>query len=450
MTDALRAATADYAEIRIELNEGVSMAYRGRELDSATSACYVGGIVRACRRGGWGVVTFDTLDSLPDRVREACVCASLVGREKTELAEVPPVCFESRARLEHDFRGVSLDDKLARMAHYNRILLGADPSIQTSWVNYADSFRTVWFASTRGTFFMEERPRVACVLSATAREGAHVQMAFDSTASATTYDVVLGLESRAEEIGRRAASLLRAPKADAGPQTVILDTHLAGIFVHEAFGHLSEGDAIYENPKLRDIMTLGREVGVPELNVWDDGSHPGTTATHRVDDEGTPTQKTGLIRNGVLAGHLHSLETAAKMGAAATGNARAVRRSCPPIVRMTNTYIDKGPLTREELFKGVDRGIYACDGFGGQTQLEMFTFSAAYGRRIENGQLGDIVRDVTLTGNVFQTLRRIDGIANDLTLHESAGGCGKAGQAPLPTTLGSPHIRIRDVLVGGK
>jgi TldD protein len=117
---------------------------------------------------------------------------------------------------------------------------------------------------------------------------------------------------------------------------------------------------------------------------------------------------------------------------------------------MTNTYIADGDMSIEPLFTDVHKGIYACDAFGGQTEFEMFTFSAGYGYRIENGEIGELVRDVVLTGNVFQTLKAIDGIANDLEIYETAGGCGKAGQAPLPVGFGSPHIRIQDVVIGGE
>ena len=253
-----------------------------------------------------------------------------------------------------------------------------------------------------------------------------------------------------KKVAERAIALLKAPKCDGGAHTVILNRRLGGVFVHEAFGHLSEADFIYENPKMRELMVPGKKMGVEKLNIFDDGSFRAAAGTISFDDEGTPAGKNCLIRNGVLAGHLHSLETAAKMGAKPTGNARAVRRFNSPIVRMTNTYIENGDMPIEELFAGVDDGIYACDAFGGQTMFEMFTFSAAYGYRIRNGKIGELVRDVVLTGNVFEILNNIDGIANDFEMLSGAGGCGKGGQFPLPVGFGAPHIRIRNVVVGGK
>jgi len=450
LVEALKKSDADYTEIRIETEEGSRIAFRGKDLDSAGTSSYCGGIVRACTKGGWGLVAFDSLDDLDYPVQEACRCAALVGKESTELAEVDSVNDERTAVFANDFRNVSISDKLALIQKYNDIVLHANPSVESTGVSYTDRLRTVYFASSRGSYFMEERPRVTCVLQATARDGSLIQRAHKSVGSATTYDVVLGLEAEAKRVGDRAAALLKAPKVDGGPRTVIMDPVMAGVFVHEAFGHLSEADFLYENPKMRELMHVGREVGVKEFNVIDEGAYPDSIGSLSYDDEGTPTGKTYLVKEGVLAGHLHSLETAAKMGVAPTGNARAIGRGKPPLVRMTNTYIENGEFSPEELFSGVDDGIYACGFFGGQTQFEMFTFSAAYGYRIKNGEKAELVRDVTFSGNLFETLKAIDGIGNDLDIHQGSGGCGKGGQSPLPVGLGGPHVRIRDVIVGGK
>jgi len=451
--DALTRSGADYTDIRVETVDATAIAYRGEEAERVSSSKMTGGVVRACTRGGWGITTFEAIDELEHYVEEAARCAALVGeeeRETTALAEVAPSEAIVRAELANDFRGVSLDEKLALVTRYNDIILKGGDAIETSNVAYADSFRTVEFASSRGTHFLEERPKVTLSLSATAREGALVQQARDGCASATTFDVVRDREGLAEGIARRAIALLAAPACPAGRTTVILDPELAGVFAHEAFGHLSEADFLYENPQMRDLMVIGREMGVKDLSVVDDGSMGRLVGTQRFDDEGTPTGKTDLIRDGVLAGHLHSLETAGKMGGRATGNARAFGIGFAPIVRMTNTYIENGERTFEELIGDVDDGVYACGLLGGQTMMEMFTFSAAYGYKIKNGRKGDLVRDVMLTGNVFGTLHAIDGFGNDLAMFEKAGGCGKGGQAPLPVTFGSPHLRIRDVVVGGR
>ncbi len=450
LKDALKRSNADYADVRVESDETTQVVYRGEELDTVSSGVFQGGIARACKNGGWGIRTFDSPDEVADAVAEASQYASLIGNDETVLANVEPVSMDAPAALEEDFREVSFDDKVRMASDYNDIILQADPRIESSTVSYGDRFRRVYFASTRGTYFMEERPRVRLHAVAVARDGDLVQRAQESVSSCRGYGCVRGLEHKMEEAAHRAVNLLEAPPCEGGVYPVILDPELAGVFAHEAFGHLSEADGLYENPKMRDLMYVGREMGAKGLNIVDDGSMPGMLGSSGVDDEGTPTGKTDLIREGVLAGHLHGLETAGKMKASPTGNARAIRRDVPPIVRMTNTYIEGGDEDVEEMIGDIDDGIYACSMQGGQTMMEMFTFSAGYAYRIRNGQVGELIRDVTLTGNVFETLQNMDGFGNDFRMIERGGGCGKGGQSPLPVTFGAPHLRIQNVVVGGR
>ncbi len=450
LQDALRRANADYVDIRYEESDVLSLAYRGKEMETADTGKARGGVVRACKNGGWGICTFDSLDNLAERVADACSDAAMVGHEKTCLFEYPvPSDIIAPANMKRDFREVDFDEKLSLIREYNQLILGT-PGIESSAVSYVERFRKVHFASSRGNYFMEERPRVLLALAGIARDGSLVQRSHEGVSSTDDFNVVLGKHSLAQEVANRAIALLKAPKCEGGRYTVIMDPKFAGVFVHEAFGHLSEADFLFENPQMKELMSLGKVMGNPDLNITDDGTLANLAGTQMIDDEGTPTRRTPLIKDGILAGHLHSLETAAKMGEEATGNARTVGRRHVPIVRMTNTFIEPGTMTKEEMFAGVDDGIYACSAFGGQTMMEMFTFSAAYGYRIRNGEIAELLRDIVVTGNVFQTLKDIDGIGNDLVLPQTGGGCGKGGQSPLPVTCGAPHVRVRNAVIGGK
>jgi TldD protein len=203
---------------------------------------------------------------------------------------------------------------------------------------------------------------------------------------------------------------------------------------------------------MKRLMQLGKRFGPDILNVIDDGSIPGQLGTHKYDFEGVRTRKNYLIKDGMLVGRLHSRETAAKMGEHPTGNARSVSYQYPPIVRMTNTYIDKGTASFRDIIKDVGLGVYALDCVGGQTALEMFTFSAAYGYMIRDGQIAELVRDVVLTGNVFETLMNIDMLSDEVGWNPGVGphGCGKGEQHSLKVGFGGPHVRVRNVLVGGR
>jgi len=343
---------------------------------------------------------------------------------------------------------IPLAEKKHLLDEYNEIIWGT-PRIQTSVINYGDSQKKTVFLSSSGSHIEQERMDVILRLVAVAAENGEVQQAGVSLGSRGDFSAIQGLHSQAEQLARRAVELLSAPQVKGGEYTVVLDPVLAGVFVHEAFGHLSEADFVYENDRMRQIMTLGKTFGSDQLNIVDTADLPGLRGSYRYDDEGAPATKTYLIREGKLVGRLHSRETAAKMNEQPTGNARAISYRYPPIVRMTNTYIEPNSASFEEIIGDIKEGVYARNWYGGVTSMEMFTFSAGEAFMIRNGKVAETLRPVVLTGNVFNTLQNIDAIGNDLSMNQG-GGCGKGGQSPLPVSNGSPHIRIRKCLVGGK
>jgi TldD protein len=286
-------------------------------------------------------------------------------------------------------------------------------------------------------------------VAAVAAKDGQVQQAGFSTGSRDDFKPMRSLHKQVAELAQRSVDILSAPVIKGGQYTVVLDPILAGVFVHEAFGHLSESDFVYENQQLCELMTLGKTFGAPILNIVDSASVSGLRGSFKYDDEGTPSTKTYLIKEGKLVGRLHSRETAAKMGEKPTGNARAISYRHPPIVRMTNTYIEPGDCNFEEMIADIKEGVYAKSWYGGTTSMEMFTFSSGETYMIRNGKIAETVRPVVLTGNVFNTMMNIDAIGNDLDMNQG-GGCGKGGQSPLPVSNGSPHIRIQNCLVGGK
>jgi len=447
---ALRASGADYTEIRLEERESTRVVFRGQDLETADVILDRGGIVRCLvRGGGWGIATFNDLADLPRRVAQATEGARAIeGEEPIELAPVPACEDAITVSLERDFRGIPVTEKKALAEAYNDILRSSDPRIVDTSTSYADTFSRVTFANSEGTYIEEERPMAGIALSATAREDGNVQQAIEAVSRAAGFEAVTGHHALAETVTRRAVELLAAPRVQGGRYTVVCNPRLAGVFAHEAFGHLSEADFVYANPKAQEMMVLGRRFGEDILSIVDDGSLPGLRGSHRYNDEGTPTGRTELIKNGVLVGRLHSRETAAKMGEQPTGNARASGYRYPPIVRMTNTFIEAGETSFEDMIRDVDLGIYACDAFGGQTALENFSFSAAYAYVIRQGQIAELGRDVILSGNLFVTLKNVDRVGDDFEWIEW-GTCGK-GQGGLPVSMGAPHVRIRDVLIGGE
>ena len=446
---ALKSAKADYVEIRIQEGVSTGITYVGKELESIGENTAFGGCVRALNNGGWGFVAFNDHENLPRCVEMACEQAQFVGAEKSQLAQVPTINDHVKTKVEIDPADISLTDKQAICNKYNNMILSSK-QIQTSNVRYVDSHGTIYFANTNGSFIVQETIFCGISLLAMARDGMNVQQSYHSVGDLRGFTNVQNMEHKCEEVTKRAVDLLTAKPVTGGKYSVIIDPKLCGVFVHEVFGHLSEADFIYENAKMREIMVIGKRFGIDALSIVDDGSLVGEAGYNKYDSEGTPTQKTYLIKNGILTNRLHSRETAAKMNEKPTGNARAINYAHAPIVRMTNTYMEPRNYTFEKMLSEVDNGIYAIGALGGQTNMEMFTFSAEEAYMIRNGKIQEKIRDVVLTGNVFETLMNIDAIGNDLKIHGGLGGCGKGGQSPLRVSDGGPHVRIQNVVIGGR
>jgi TldD protein len=366
------------------------------------------------------------------------------------LAQTAPRVDEQVPVVDGDPTVIPLAEKRRYLEHLNGLMLSASEKIADTSATYYDDRTEWWYANSEGTWLHEVRPEIGLSAQATARDDGRIERSLESLGLRKGWAAVQGKDEMFRTAAERALALLTAPTVQGGALPVILDPRLAGVFVHEAFGHLSEADFVYENPQAREMMTLGRRFGSDIVNIGDDGSASGLRGTLPYDDEGTPTQDTKLIENGILVGRLHSRETAGAMSEQPTGNARAMNFRHAPIVRMTNTYIAGHEGTLEDLLDGIDLGVYAVDAIGGQTYLENFSFSAAHGYMIRGGKIEELVKDVVLAGNLFQSLQAIDGVAGDFQWNQMGGGCGKGGQFPLPVTEGAPHVRFKELLVGGE
>ncbi|MHB8926203.1 MAG: TldD/PmbA family protein [Bacillota bacterium] len=453
LTEAVRGKDADYLEIRLEESHVTRILFRGPTLDNVGQSVVYGGNIRALVDGGWGFVSFNRLEDLEAKVDLAIRQARLIGRargEQSRLAPAPVVQDVVKLKPGADPREVPLEKKMSVLEEYNRAILSFGGPIKSSAVNYQDRYSKLSFANSEGTYIEQEKGDIGGNLSAVAVEGAQTQVSTIGFGGSKGFNVALGLEDKVLAAARTAADLIKAEPIKGGEYTVVTDPILTGIFAHEAFGHLSEGDNVYEDKNLQKVMTLGTKFGENILNIYDSGFDEGARGYLKYDDEGVPTEKTYLIKEGVLVGRLHSRETAGKMGERPTGNARAIDYRFPPICRMRNTCIERGEASFEDMLKGVKLGVYAVKAYGGQTNGEMFTFTAGEAYMIRDGRLAELVRDVTLTGNVFTTLKHIDLVGSDFETHESGGGCGKGAQSPLPTSEWAPHMRIQKVVIGGR
>jgi TldD protein len=258
------------------------------------------------------------------------------------------------------------------------------------------------------------------------------------------------LEGLSEEIGKRVTSseyfIRNATTVVPGNYTVVLSPEAAGVFAHESFGHKSEADFMLGDETMMSEWKIGRKVGSDNLSIIDDGNLPGVGFVS-FDDEGTRARETYLIRNGILAGRLHSTETAASLDEGLTGNARAVNFEYEPVVRMTATYIAPGELSFDELLSGIEIGVYV-DTLNHGSGMSTFTLAPSQAFMIRNGKIAEPVKIAVVSGSVFKTLGEIDATTKEFKMLSFAlGGCGKMEQYPLPVSFGGPYVRVRSLNV---
>ena len=439
----------DFLSIRLENSIESQILLRGEQTDMLSESTSIGGQVRACYRSGWGFSSFNDIEQLGTLAEDAIAAARVLGTQQTCLAPVEPVLLEQPLTISgKDPRQVSIRAKKALCEHYIQVLMSVSPKVSSTAVRYSDRYQHVIFATSEDTLLDHAWVDLDMRFAATARDHQDAQTGRETTGSRNGYDDLEHLDQKVRRAAERAVKSLHLLPVEGGVYPIVIDPILTGLFVHEAFGHLSEADMVYESPDLLEAMELGQTFGPQDLNIYDGAALEGHRGSYAYDDEGVPSTITPLIREGILVGRLHSRETAGKLGESPTGNARCLNYQHPPLVRMSNTWIGPGTTPSEQLLAGIEKGIYARNWKAGMTNGEMFTFSAGEAWLIRKGQIAEPIKDVTLSGNAFTTLANIEAIGDDLRWDES-GGCGKGGQDGLAVGCGGPSLRIKEVVVSG-
>ncbi len=445
----LARAGADYADIRYETKHEVKIAFAGRLLNQIAVSDTDGYVLRMLHDGGFASLAF-TREIDADRALVTCHenARLLASRQKqpTRLAKVPIQQEQYRPALKEDPRSVDLEEKISLTRHYNDLALN-HPAIVNTAMTYLETIRTRWFASTEGTRVQEELVTVSIRGLITSRDGPLLQNVRVNLGGSSGFQSLRSREADVEQKRGISVDLLKAQPVQAGTYNVILNNSMAGVFCHEAFGHFSEADLIENNPSMRAKLTVNRRLGNPVLNITDDPTQTDNLGHYRFDDEGVPAAAVPLLREGVLTGRLHSRRTAAEFGEAVNGHCIAEDYRYEPIIRMGTIYIEPGLTTVDELFQELNDGLYILDAKGGQTSGENFTFGAQYGYLIRAGRKAEMIRDINMVGNLYQTLENITAVSNDLKFSE-AGGCGK-GQLNIRSCHGGPHILVQKVIIGG-
>lgn len=341
---------------------------------------------------------------------------------------------------DNSVRNIPIAEKKALLEKYLPVL-SSSPLMSMPQGVYLDRNSVFEFYSSKGASIKYDYQTCGLVLSCTLTEGENFFQAHHQIGH-TSFNALKGKgKAIAASFNEQIECMKNAVPIEAGEYPVILSPEAAGIFAHESFGHKSEADFMLADEGIRREWQIGKAVASPLLSIVDCGKSIGSGYVP-YDDEGTKARKNYLIKKGVLAGRLHSGATSAYLKEKMTGNARAVNCTFEPIVRMTNTYIEKGELTKDELFAGVKFGYYIKSVKHG-SGMSKFTIAPSVAYEIVDGKITRPVKISVITGDVFTTLGLIDGLSDKVEFMSFvSGGCGKMEQNPLPVGFGGPHVRI--------
>ena len=348
--------------------------------------------------------------------------------------------------------GMAVEQKLAALRTVDTLLRGLDPRVKQVMVGLSGGIDTMLMARSDGLLAADVRPLVRFNVSVIVEQGGRRETGYSGGGGRYGYAELLGEgrpERWAREALRQALVNLEAGPAPAGPMAVVLGPGWPGVLLHEAVGHGLEGDF---NRKGSSAFAgrIGQRVAAKGVTVLDDGTIPDRRGSLNVDDEGTPSQRTVLIEDGILKGYIQDAMNARLMGVKPTGNGRRESYAHIPMPRMTNTYMLGGDKSPEEIVTSLKKGLYATNFGGGQVDITSgkFVFSASQAYWVENGRIQYPVKGATLVGNGPDALTRVKLIGNDMRLDTGVGTCGKEGQS-VPVGVGQPTLRIDGLTVGG-
>ena len=362
------------------------------------------------------------------------------------------VSADSLYNTQDPISSLSQEQKVALLQQVDQTARAVDPRVKEVNVRIAASHSSMLVMASDGTFSADIRPLVRLDVSVIAEDQGRRERG--SAGGGGRRDLAsLSAGDWADDLAREAVRMalinLDAVDAPAGPMPVVLGPGWPGVLLHEAVGHGLEGDF---NRKGSSAFSgrVGEQVASSLCSVVDDGTLAERRGSLSVDDEGTPTQNTMLIENGILRGYMQDKLNARLMNVAATGNGRRQSYAHVPMPRMTNTYMLPGQDVPEDIIRSVSRGVYAVNFGGGSVDITSgrFVFSATEAYLIEDGKVTAPIRGATLIGNGPEVMNKVSMVGNDLGLDAGVGVCGKDGQS-VPVGVGQPTLKVDEIVVGG-
>jgi len=441
---------AEYSETRAQKLYKTMLTLKEGRVEAAKQGIENGVAVRVLVKGAWGFASVGSIDAnvLMTAVSSACKMAkNASSRLKTPIKLAETKIVEDRVQMKPKKKPstILMEDKINTALEINKAVLGYDKRVKGCTIDYLDLTGTSYFSSSEGILIEQDKLYVWSRITSTAASKGVFTFSREEIGSTAGYEVFdTAPEAIGEKVAKRAIKQLGAKSPKGGRSQVVLGPNVVGVFVHEAFGHLAEADLALAGGILQN--NFGKKIGSDLVTFYDDGTVDGAFGSFKYDDEGVPTQKTLLIKDGVVTGLMHNRETAQKFNAEPTGNARAENFRVEPIIRMRNTYMAPRDHSLEELTEGISSGYYFKSFRGGQANLDgTFQVGIQEGYEIVNGEIGAPVRNASISGSTLETLFKVDAVGKDFELWP--GRCGKGQTAFICD--GGPHIRVKEVSVGG-
>jgi TldD protein len=446
---------AKYADIRVERVDSTNIRMVRDHFEYVLSGVDQGLGIRALYKGAWGFASTSSLkeEEMRNAVENAVKAAKATSariKEKAELSPVKTYEDEVSTPAKTPFPGVEMSEKMGLVARISETARAYSPKVVSVTAVYGEASGERIILTSDGTKISMKPSRASAAVLAVAKEAEKITSCVERLGLPGGFEIFdkINVEEMATRTAKRAVNLLKAKPAPSGRFTVVVDPKLAGVFAHEAVGHACEGDSVAMG---RSILQgrIGERLGAECVTIYDDSTYPNGWGSLKYDMEGVPAKKRLLIDRGVLEDFITNREVAAKLNMTPNGGARAQSYAFRPIVRMSNTYIAEGDYTFGEMLEDIEHGVYVKATRGGQVDPAKgtFQFSAEEAYRIEHGEVTTPLLDVSLSGLTLEILNNIDAVAKDFDFH--VGSCGKEDQF-VPAGHGSPHIRIKSAVVGGR
>ena len=439
----------EYADIFTEHRRHTSLVLEDKKLEKIAYGTEAGTGIRLIARGKTAYAFSN------DMSREALLQAASEVSGAAAGKALPPVMDLTTSRPTIDFRiklspeDISVQQKIALVREADHIARSFDSRIKQVTVIYRDTLQRVRISTSEGSSCEDDRIYTTLVIQVVAAQQDIIQTAYESAGGLIGFELFedVDIEELGLKAAKRAIMMLAARKAPGGKMPVVISSHAGGTMIHEAIGHGLEADLSQQGLSVFSNKA-GSKVASKLITVIDDSTLPGKRGSFRFDDEGTPSQRTVLVENGVLKNYMYDKLSAMKDGARSTGNGRRESYQHRPIPRMTNTFITEGTTPAKQILCSTEKGLFVEKMGGGQvnTVTGDFVFDVQEGYLIENGLIGEPARGATLTGNGLQILQIIDMVGDDLGF--SIGTCGKDAQG-VPVTDAMPTLRIPEIIVGG-